>query len=156
MSFVSLTSRFIFYLSVALLSCYIGPFYNSIHPSICPTKAEVDMTHTSPIPSPTVLACMCATGAVYSLASCQQPQPLVSLAGLGSNTFYQIQIQIQIHFFPKFQIQIQIQIHRQKSDQIQIQIQIQLIKYKYKYKYTMRPRQNCRHFTDDILKFIVL
>ena len=76
--------------------------------------------------------------------------------GLGSNTFYQIQIQIQIHFFPEFQIQIQIQIHRQKSDQIQIQIQIQLIKYKYKYKYTMRPRQNCRHFTDDILKFIVL
>ena len=78
------------------------------------------------------------------------------LAGLGSNTFYQIQIQIQIHFFPEFQIQIQIQIHRQKSDQIQIQIQIQLIKYKYKYKYRMRPRQNCRHFTDDILKFIVL
>ena len=74
------------------------------------------------------------------------------LPGLGSNTFYQIQIQIQIHFFPEFQIQIQI--HRQKSDQIQIQIQIQLIKYKY--KYTMRPRQNCRHFTDDILKFIVL
>ena len=35
-----------------------------------------------------------------------------------------------------------------KTDQIQIQIQIQLIKYKYKYKYTMRPRQNCRHFTD--------
>ena len=59
-------------------------------------------------------------------------------------------------FFAEFQIQIQIQIHRQKSDQIQIQIQIQLIKYKYKYKYTMRPRQNCRHFTDDILKFIVL
>ena len=78
------------------------------------------------------------------------------LPGLGSNTFYQIQIQIQIHLFPEFQIQIQIQIHRQKSDQIQIQIQIQLIKYKYKYKYTMRPRQNCRHFTDDILKFIVL
>ena len=77
-------------------------------------------------------------------------------SGLGSNTFYQIQIQIQIHFFPEFQIQIQIQIHRQKSDQIQIQIQIQLIKYKYKYKYTMRPRQNCRHFTDDIFKFIVL
>ena len=75
-------------------------------------------------------------------------------AGLGSNTFYQIQI--QIHFLPEFQIQIQIQIHRQKSDQIQIQIQIQLIKYKYKYKYTMRPRQNCRHFTDDILNFIVL
>ena len=75
-------------------------------------------------------------------------------AGLGSNTFYQIQIQIQIHFFPEFQIQIQI--HRQKSDQIQIQIQIQLIKYKYKYKYKMRSKQNCRHFTDDILKFIVL
>ena len=66
--------------------------------------------------------------------------------GLGSNTFYQIQI--QIHFFPKVQIQIQIQIHRQKSDQIQIQIQL----LKYKYKYTMRPRQNCRHFTDDISK----
>ena len=80
----------------------------------------------------------------------------VCISGLGSNTFYQIQIQIQIHFFPEFkiQIQIQIQIHRQTSDQIQIQIQIQLIKYKY--KYTMRPRQNCRHFTDDILKFIVL
>ena len=76
------------------------------------------------------------------------------LTGLGSNTFYQIQI--QIHFFPEFQIQIQIQIHRQKSDQIQIQIQIQLIKYKYKYKYTMRPRQNCGHFTDEILKYIVL
>ena len=72
--------------------------------------------------------------------------------GLGSNTFYQI----QIHFFAKFQIQIQIQIHREKSDQIQIQIQIQLIKYKYKYKYTMRLRQKCRHFTDDIFKFIVL
>ena len=71
-------------------------------------------------------------------------------AGLGSNTFYQIQIQIQIHFFPEFQIQIQI--HRQKSDQIQIQIQL----IKYKYKYTMRPKQNCRHFTDDIFKFIVL
>ena len=70
--------------------------------------------------------------------------------GLGSNTFYQI----QIHFFAKFQIQIQI--HREKSDQIQIQIQIQLIKYKYKYKYTMRLRQKCRHFTDDIFKFIVL
>ena len=60
-------------------------------------------------------------------------------------------------FFPEFQIQIQIQIqiHRQKSYQIQIQIQIQLIKYKYKYKYTMRPRQNCGHFTDEI-KYIVL
>ena len=75
-------------------------------------------------------------------------------SGLGSNTFYQIQIQIQIHFFPEFQIQIQIQIHRQKSDQIQIQIQ--LIKYKYKYKYTMRPRQNCRHFTDDIEFFCIV
>ena len=79
---------------------------------------------------------------------------LLCWSGLGSNTFYQIQIQIQIHFFPEFQIQIQIQIHRQKSDQIQIQIQIQLIKYKY--KYTMRPRQNCGHFTDEILKYIVL
>ena len=61
-------------------------------------------------------------------------------------------------FFSEFQIQIQIQIHRQKSDQIQIQIQIQPIKlkYKYKYKYTLRPRQNWRHFTDDILKFILL
>ena len=49
-------------------------------------------------------------------------------------------------FFPEFQIQIQI--HRQKSDQIQIQL--------IKYKYTMRPRQNCRHFIDDISKFIVL
>ena len=57
-------------------------------------------------------------------------------------------------FFSEFQIQIQIQIHRQKSDQIQIQIQIQPIKYKY--KYTLRPRQNWRHFTDDILKFILL
>ena len=75
-------------------------------------------------------------------------------AGLGSNTFYQIQIQIL--FFPELQIQIQIQIHRQKFYQIQIQKQIQLIKYKYKYKCTMRPRQNCRHFIDDILKFIVL
>ena len=36
------------------------------------------------------------------------------------------------------------------NTQIQIQIQIQPIKYKYKYKYTLRPRQNCRHFTDDI------
>ena len=72
----------------------------------------------------------------------------------GVKYIYQIQIQIQIHFFPEFQIQIQI--HRQKSDQIQIQIQIQLIKYKYKYKCTMRPGQNCRHFTDDIFKFIVL
>ena len=72
--------------------------------------------------------------------------------GLGSNTFYQIQIQIQIHFFPEFQIQIQI--HRQKSDQIQIQIQIQLIKYKY--KYTMRPRQNCGHFTDEIIDTCIL
>ena len=58
-------------------------------------------------------------------------------AGLGSNTFYQIQIQILIHFFPEFQIQIQI--HWQKSDQIQIQL--------IKYKYTMKPRQNCCHFT---------
>ena len=81
----------------------------------------------------------------------------LSEPGLGSNTFYQIQIQIQIqiHFFLEFQIQIQIQIHRQKSDQIQIQIQIQLIKYKYKYKYTMRPRQNCRHFTDYILNIVL-
>ena len=46
-------------------------------------------------------------------------------------------------FFPEFQIQIQI--HQQKSYQIQIQIQL------IKYKYTMRPRQNCRHFTDDVL-----
>ena len=57
-------------------------------------------------------------------------------------------------FFSEFQIQIQI--HWQKSDQIQIQIQIQPIKYKYKYKYTLRPRKSCRHFTDDIFKYILL
>ena len=59
-------------------------------------------------------------------------------------------------FFSEFQIQIQIQIHRQKFDQIQIQIQIQSIKYKYNYKYAPLPIQNCRHFTDDIFKFILL
>ena len=49
-----------------------------------------------------------------------------------------------MHFFQNFKYKYKI--HRQKPDQIQIQIQ----PIEYKYKYKLRPRQNCRHFTDDI------
>ena len=56
---------------------------------------------------------------------CFAHKSVVTQAGLGSNTFYQIQIQIQIYFFRSFKYKYKYK-YTGKN----------LIKYKYKYKYS--------------------